>query len=64
MGKPMVSVKRVIRSTNAEHALYQYFQEPKERSAGNAEYRVGFGIHTKPGAVDNETITVVKQTAE
>ena len=60
----MVSVKRVIRSTSAEDALYQYLKEPKEHSAGNAEYSVGFKVHIKPGANDNETITVVKQTAE
>ena len=60
--QPMVSLKRLIRSTSAEDALYQYFQEPKERSAGSAEHMVAFRIHLKPGATDNEAITVVKQS--
>jgi hypothetical protein len=63
-GQPMVSVNRIIRSTSAEDALYQYFQEPKERSSGSAEYSVGFRVHMKPGANDNEAIVVIKHTAE
>ena len=58
--QPMVTLKRIVRATAAEDALYQYFREPKERSAGNYEYRVGFAIHTKPGVTDREAIIVTK----
>jgi hypothetical protein len=63
-GQPMVSVKRVIRSISADDALYQYFQEPREHSAGSDEYSVGFRIHMKPGSNDNEVIAVVKHPVE
>jgi hypothetical protein len=62
-GKQMVSVKRVFRATTAEDALQQYLREPKERSAGSAEEKVGFRLHLKAGATEGETITVTKQPA-
>ncbi len=57
----IVTLKRVIRASSAEDALYQYFREPKERSAGNYEYRVGFVLSVKPGTTDGEAISVAKQ---
>ena len=63
-GQPMVSVKRIIRSASAEDALYQYFREPKERSAGEAEHLVSFKTHAKPGDCDNESITVIKHAGD
>jgi hypothetical protein len=59
-GAPMVTLKRVLRATTAEDALFLYFREPKERSSGNYEYRVGFALHTKPGETENESIVVAK----
>ena len=56
--KPLVTLKRSIRSTNAEDGLLQYLREPAERSAGDAEHKVGFKIHMKPGASEEEIITV------
>ena len=58
--KPMVTLRRVFRASSADDALYQYFREPKERSAGNDEYNVGFTLHVKPGTVENESILVAK----
>ena len=58
--QPMVTLKRIVRAASAEDALYQYFREPKERSSGNFEFRVGFTTHAKPGATDCEAIVVAK----
>lgn len=62
--QPMVSVMQYFRATSAEDALQQYLREPKERSFGSAEQRVGFRVHMKPGATDSEAIAVVKQRGE
>jgi len=59
-GKPMVTLQRILRAAAAEDALHQYFREPKERSSGNYEYRVGFALHTKPGDTESESIVVTK----
>ena len=59
-GKPMITLKRVVRAATAEDALYLYFREPKERSAGDEEYRVGFAVHSKPVATDREMMVVAK----
>ena len=58
--QPMVTVKRIFRASSAEDALYQYYREPKERSAGNREDRVGFALNSKPGSWANEAILVAK----
>jgi hypothetical protein len=58
--QPAVSVKRIFRSTNAEGALQQYLQEPRERSSGTDEQGLGFKVHMKPGATGGEAIRVAK----
>lgn len=60
-GQPMVTVKRTFRATSAEDALQQYLRESKDRSAGNAEGAVGFKLHLKAGAAENEAVSVAKQ---
>ncbi len=58
--QPTVTLKRIVRAVSAEDALYQYFREPRERSSGNSEFRVGFTTHARPGATDGEAIMVAK----
>ncbi len=63
-GRPMVTVKRAFRATSAEDALLQYLREPKDRSSGQGEQRVGFTLHTKPGSGDREAVTVIRAQGE
>jgi hypothetical protein len=58
--KPVVSLKRVIRSISAEDALYQYMKESSERRSGKDEFSVGFKTYLKPGYSDSEAIKVAR----
>ena len=60
-GKPLVTVRRVLRSTDAEGALHQYLYGARDQSAGAGEYAVGFKTHMRPGASDGEAISLVRQ---
>jgi hypothetical protein len=63
-GQPLVSLQRSFRATSAEDALRQYLHEPRERSSGLTEQRVGFELHVRPGTSDDETVIVFREPAE
>ena len=61
-GHPLVSVQRSFSAPDAEDAFQQYLQEPKERSFGGGEERVGFKLYMKPGAWENETVSIFAES--